>query len=27
MKQQSPSVQLRLTSMRIHCEAGGLTSG
>jgi len=27
MKQQSPAVQLRLTSMRIHCEAGGLTSG
>lgn len=27
MKQQSPGVQLRLTSMRIHCEAGGMTSG
>lgn len=27
MKQQSPAVQLRLTSMRIHCEPGGLTSG
>lgn len=27
MKQQSPAVQVRLTSMRIHCEAGGLTSG
>lgn len=27
LKQQSPAVQLRLTSMRIHCEAGGLTSG
>lgn len=27
MKQQSPSVQLRLTSMRIHCKPGGLTSG
>lgn len=27
MKQQSPAVQLRLTSMRIHCEAGGTTSG
>jgi len=27
LKQQSPSVQLRLTSMRIHCEPGGLTSG
>lgn len=27
MKQQSPAVQLRLTSMRIHCEMGGFTSG
>lgn len=27
MKQQSPAVQLRLTSMRIHCEPGGMTSG
>jgi len=27
MKQQSPAVQLRLTSIRIHCEAGGMTSG
>lgn len=27
LKQQSPAVQLRLTSMRIHCEAGGMTSG
>lgn len=27
MKQESPAVQLRLTSMRIHCEPGGLTSG
>jgi len=27
MKQESPSVQLRLTSMRIHCQAGSLTSG
>jgi len=27
MKQQSPAVQLRLTSMRLHCEPGGLTSG
>lgn len=27
MKQQSPAVQLRLTSIRIHCEAGGKTSG
>ncbi len=27
MKQQSPSVQLRLTSMRLHCQMGGLTSG
>lgn len=27
LKQQSPGVQLKLTSMRIHCQAGGLTSG
>lgn len=27
MKQQSPAVQLRLTSMRIHCMPGGFTSG
>lgn len=27
MKQQSPAVQLRLTSMRIHCEPGGMTNG
>jgi len=27
MRQESPSVQLRLTSMRIHCEMGGMTSG
>lgn len=27
MKQESPAVQLRLTSMRIHCIPGGLTSG
>lgn len=27
MKQQSPSVQLRLTSMRIHAKPGGMTSG
>lgn len=27
LKQESPAVQLRLTNMRIHCEAGGLTSG
>jgi len=27
LKQQSPAVQLKLTSMRIHCEAGGLTHG
>ncbi len=27
MRQVSPSTQVRLTSMRIHCEAGGLTSG
>lgn len=27
MKQQSPAVQLRLTSMRIHCQPGGMTSG
>lgn len=27
IKQQSPAVQLQLTSMRIHCEEGGMTSG
>lgn len=27
MKQTSPAVQLRLTSMRIHCAPGGMTSG
>lgn len=27
LKQQSPAVQLRLTSMRIHCEPGGMTGG
>ncbi len=27
MKQNSPEAQLRLTSMRIHCEPGGFTSG
>lgn len=27
LKQESPSVQLRLTSMRIHCQPGGFTSG
>jgi hypothetical protein len=27
LKQQSPAVQLRLTSIRLHCEPGGLTSG
>ena len=27
LKQQSPSVQMRLTSMRIHCQRGGFTSG
>jgi hypothetical protein len=27
LKQQSPAVQLKLTSIRIHCEPGGLTSG
>lgn len=27
LKQESPSVQLRITSMRIHCKPGGLTSG
>lgn len=27
LKQQNPGVQLRLTSMRIHCQPGGLTSG
>ncbi len=27
LKQESASVQLRLTSMRIHCAPGGLTSG
>lgn len=27
LKQESPAVQLRLTSMRIFCEPGGMTSG
>jgi len=27
LKQQSPAVQMRLTSMRIHCQPGGMTSG
>lgn len=27
LKQESPAVQLRITSMRIHTEMGGLTSG
>lgn len=27
LKQQKPSVQLRVTSMRVHCEPGGKTSG
>ncbi len=27
LKQISPSVQMRLTSMRLHCSPGGLTSG
>lgn len=27
LKQQTPAVQFRLTSMRIHCEPGGMTSG
>lgn len=27
MRQQSPAVQLRLTSMRLHCAPGGMTSG
>lgn len=27
LKQHSPAVQLRITSMRIHCEPGGMTSG
>ncbi len=27
MKQESPAVQFRQTSMRIHCQAGGFTSG
>lgn len=27
MRQQSPAAQARITSMRIHCEPGGLTSG
>jgi CYTH domain-containing protein len=27
LKQESPAVQLRLTSMRIHCKKGGYTSG
>jgi hypothetical protein len=27
MRQETPATQLRLTSMRIHCMQGGLTSG
>lgn len=27
LKQQSPAVQFRMTSMRIHCQPGGLTHG
>lgn len=27
LKQQSPAVQFKMTSMRIHCSPGGLTSG
>lgn len=27
MKQESPAVQLKITSVRIHCAPGGLTSG
>ena len=27
LRQESPAVQLRITSMRIHCEMGGFTSG
>lgn len=27
LKQQSPSVQLKISSVRIHCDRGGLTSG
>jgi len=27
MKQENPATQVKLTSMRIHCEPGGLTSG
>lgn len=27
LKQQSPSAQVRLTSMRIHCRPGGYTAG
>ncbi len=27
MKQESPAYQLRITSVRIHCMAGGYTSG
>lgn len=27
MKQESPAVQVRITSVRIHCAPGGLTSG
>lgn len=27
MRQESPAVQLKLTSLRIHCMPGGLTSG
>lgn len=27
MKQQSPGTQLKITSIRIHCEPGGMTNG
>lgn len=27
LKQQSPAVQFKMTSMRIHCQPGGLTHG
>lgn len=27
MRQESPAVQLKITSIRIHCSMGGLTSG
>jgi hypothetical protein len=27
MKQESPATQVRITSIRIHCQQGGLTSG